>query len=102
MPTIADLKQQKIVVDNKIIDWRDSLYSAVTNKDISVPTDATTMEIIDKVRDMEIVVIKEEVKFRLFHCDTQSEKIYELNPDTLEAIKSVSSPSVYPRGIGGG
>ena len=87
MPTIADLKQQKIVVDNKIIDWRDSLYSAVTNKDISVPTDATTMEIIDKVRDMEMVVIKTGIKMRLYHCDTQSEKNIRIKPRYIECSK---------------
>jgi len=38
---------------------------------------------------------------RLYHCDYDSEKNYELNPDSLATINTVSSPSTVPYGIGG-
>ena len=40
---------------------------------------------------------------RLYHCDSDSEKLYEIDPDTLLDISSggVTSPSTRPRGIGG-
>ena len=38
---------------------------------------------------------------RLYHCDAAADKNYELNPDTLAAINTVTSPSGNPSGIGG-
>lgn len=40
---------------------------------------------------------------RLYHCDRNSDKLYEIDPDTLLDISSggVSSPSSQPSGIGG-
>ena len=38
---------------------------------------------------------------RLYHCDYSSDKIYELDPDTLLPINTVNTPSTYPYGVGG-
>ncbi len=38
---------------------------------------------------------------RLYHCDFGTDKNYELDPDTLAVINTVSSPSSNPFGIGG-
>ena len=38
---------------------------------------------------------------RLYHCSVSPWIIYELDPDTMLSISSVSSPSINPVGIGG-
>jgi hypothetical protein len=38
---------------------------------------------------------------RLYHCDDDSDKNYELNPASLATINTVSSPFLLPSGIGG-
>lgn len=56
----------------------------------------------DELKNTKFVIVKVEVIFRLYHTDANTKKIYELNPDTLEVMRSVDSAFGTPDSIGGG
>ncbi len=58
--------------------------------------------LIGKVNDIPGVFEDVFTKLRLFHTDTNTKKLYELDVNTLTPIKTASARGNFPRGLGGG
>ena len=102
MATLKQLVDETTNIKNELIDCHTDLKNNLINKGVEVTNNDKMSNLIDKINDISGVFEEPAVKLRLFHADSNTDKLYELDVNTLQVIKTVNSPGVSPRGIGGG
>ena len=100
MATLKSLVDETTNIKNELVECYTNLKNNLIKKGVECSDSDKMSSLINKVDELYNVYGKPAI--RLFGVNSSSDKVYELDPNTLQIIKETSFPGTYPRGIGGG